>query len=448
MGDYIRVNPIRTLILRFALLALTVLAFTTPFTSAQQQFTIAKIEFEGLERLSPEEILATTDLKVGQPFDLSALDAAAQRLVDSGMFRNVGYKTHATGNQMTITFRVEETKLKSSRVIFDNFIWFSDAELVAAIRRDVPTFSGSTPDEGDTLERIRKSLQRFLHENKIEATVSHVASQDSPGSPVVEHVYSVADMNLPICTLHFPGATNVTEDKLISSARELMGTEYSNKFVGLFAVNNLTKIYRELGHLKAEFAPATAKPEASAKCQSGVDVTIPVDEGKMYKWQRAEWSGNSALTAAELDSLLDMQPGKPANGVKLDKAPTDIEKAYGRKGFITARVRATPEFDDSAGTVIYKVVLREGPQFRMGTLTTKGFPASEAKMLSSKWELKSGDIFDEGYGMEFSKKNMGTILQGIFQQRSLEGRPVPQVKWDTHINRETTTVDVSVELVN
>jgi outer membrane protein assembly factor BamA len=448
MRDNTRVNPMPTLILRFVLLAVIVLAFAASITSGQQQFTIAKIEFEGLERLSSEAVLATTELKVGQQFDLTALDAAAQRLIDSGMFKNVGYKTHATGNQMTITFRVEETKLKSSRVIFDNFIWFSDAELMAAIRRDVPTFSGSTPDEGDTLERIRKSLQRFLHENKIEATVSHIASQDSPGSPLVEHVFSVADMNLPICILHFPGATKITEDKLVSNARELMGTEYSNKFVGLFAVNNLTKIYRELGYLKVEFAPASAKPEASAKCQSGVDVTIPVDEGKMYKWQKAEWSGNSALTAAELDSLLDMQPGKPANGVKLDKAATDIEKAYGRKGFITAHVRATPEFDDRGETVVYKMDLREGPQFRMGTLTTKGFPPSEAKMLSSKWELKSGDIFDEGYGMDFSKKNMGTILRGIYQQRGIEGRPAPQVKWNTHINREATTVDVSVELVN
>lgn len=441
-------NPMRTLILRFVLLALTVLAFASPITSSQQQFTIAKIEFEGLERFSSEAVLASTELKVGQPFDLAALDAAAQRLIDTGMFKNVGYKTHATGNQLTITFRVEETKLKSSRVIFDNFIWFSDAELVAAIKRDVPTFSGDAPDEGDVLERIRKSLQRFLHENKIETTVSHIASQDSPGSQVVEHVFSVADMNLPICTLHFPGATNVTEEKLISSTRELMGTEYSNKFVGLFTANNLTKIYRELGHLKVEFAPASAKPEASAKCHSGVDVTIPVDEGKMYKWQKAEWSGNNALTTAELDSLLDMQPGKPANGVKLDKAPTDIEKAYGRKGFITARVRATPEFDDSSGTVVYKIDLREGPQFRMGTLTAKGFPASESKMLSSKWELKTGDIFDAGYGMEFSKKHMGTILRAIYQQRSVEGRAAPQVKWNTHINRETTTVDVSVELIN
>ena len=438
----------RNVIARVTLVAIVALFLTAPIGSAQQRFTIAKIEFEGLNRLSPEQVLVTTELKVGQQFELAALDAAAQRLIDSGMFKNVAYKTRATANQMTITFKVEETQLRSSRVIFDNFIWFTDAELVTAIQRDVPTFSGTAPDEGDTLDRIRKSLQRFLHENKIEASVSHIASQDSVGSSTQEHVFSVADIKLPICTLHFPGATNVSEDKLISNARELVGTEYSNKFVALFAVNNLSKIYRELGHLKVAFAPAAAKPEASATCKSGVDVTIPVDEGRMYKWQKAEWSGNNALTLGELDSVLDMQAGKAANGVKLDKATAEIQKAYGRKGFIMARVRSTPEFDDSAGTVIYKMEVREGLQFRMGTLTTKGFPASEAKMLTSKWELKTGDIYDDGYGMEFTKKHMGAILREIYQQRSGEGRTAPQVKWNTHVNRETTTVDLSVELVN
>ena len=252
-------NSMRNQILRFIVLAVICLLFVAPTAAAQQRFTIAKIEFEGLERLSPDEVLATTELKLGQQFDLAALDAAAQRLIDSGMFKNVGYKTRPTGNQMTITFRVEETKLKSSRVIFDNFIWFSDAELIAAIRQDVPTFSGIAPDEGDTLDRIRKSLQRFLHEHKIETTVSHITSQDSPGSPIVEHVFSVTDVSMPICTLHFPGAASVTEQKLIADARELMGTEYSNKFVGLFVVNNLSKIYRELGHLKVAFAPAAAR---------------------------------------------------------------------------------------------------------------------------------------------------------------------------------------------
>lgn len=434
---------------KFCLASLSLLLLLcVHISSAQEAFKIAKIEFEGLTRISAEELIVTTELKVGQPFDLAALDAAAQRLIDSGMFKNVAYSTRATRDQITITFRVQEAKIGSSRVLFDNFIWFSDTELVTAIRRDVPSFSGTAPDSGDTVERIRKSLQRFLLENKIEANVSHMVSQDTPGSPVQEHFFSVSDVSLPICTLHFPGSTAVAEPKLIASATSLLGGEYSNKFVSLFATNNLVPLYHELGHLKVAFAPPTAKPEASANCKSGVDLTIPVDEGQVYKWNKAEWSGNQSLNTTELDAILDMKSGQPVNGVKLHKATVQIQKAYGRKGYLAARVRGIPEFDDNLATVVYKVDVLEGPQFRMGQLTTKGFAEREAKMLRDRWELKPGDIFDEGYISEFSKKHIGTILRGAFEDRRAQNRPQPKLDWRTQLDREKLIVDLSVELTN
>src|SRR6185436_18883710 len=82
----------------------------------QQNFKIAKIEFEGLNKLSTDEMIATTELKVGQQFELSALDAAAQRLIDSGFFKNVAYRTKPNRDQITITFVVEEAKVGTSRV--------------------------------------------------------------------------------------------------------------------------------------------------------------------------------------------------------------------------------------------------------------------------------------------------------------------------------------------
>jgi outer membrane protein insertion porin family len=432
---------------RLASLSL-VLSLCVHMSSAQEAFKIAKIEFEGLTRIAAEELMVTMELKVGQPFDLAALDAAAQRLIDSGLFKNVAYSTRANRDQITITFRVQEAKFGSSRVLFDNFIWFSDTELTTAIRRDVPSFSGTAPDSGDTVERIRKSLQRFLLENKIEANVSHMVSQDTPGSPVQEHVFSVSEFSMPICTLHFPGSSAVAESKLIASATSLLGGEYSNKFVSLFATNNLVPLYRELGHLKVAFAPPTVKPESSANCRSGVDLTIPVDEGQVYKWNKAEWSGNQSLNATELDTILDMKSGQPVNGMKLDKATAQIQKAYGRKGYLTVRVRGIPEFDDSLATVVYKVDLLEGPQFRMGQLTTKGFPEREARMLRDRWELKPGDIFDDGYVSEFSKKHIGTILRGAFEDRRAQNRPPPKLDWRTQLNHEKLIVDLSVELTN
>jgi len=266
---------------------LTVLAFLLLLVlpiAAQQNFKIGKIEFEGLNRLPAQDVIATTGLKTGESFSLAALDAAAQRLMDSGNFKNVAYRTRANKDQITITFQVEEVKglSSSSPVIFDNFIWFTDTELIAAVKRDLPSFDGTAPDSGDTTDRIIKALQRFLHEQKIEATVTHMVSQDAVGSAAQEHVFSVNGVPMPICTMHFPGANNIPEAKLVESSKELKDGEYSRKFVSLFAEKNLIPLYREVGQLKAAFAPPLSKPEATATCKNGVEITVPVDEGLIY----------------------------------------------------------------------------------------------------------------------------------------------------------------------
>lgn len=432
--------PLPKLILFLLILALPV--------AAQQNFKIAKIEFEGLNRQSVDEMIATTGLKVGEPFRLASLDAAAQRLVDTGFFKNVAYRTRPHKDQITIIFQVEEAKVASSRVIFDNFIWFSDVELIAAVKRELPSFDGSAPDTGNTVERVVKALQRFLHENKIEATVSHMTSQDDPNSPVQEHVFSVNGVPMPMCTVNFPGAKNISEAKLRESSKQLRDSDYSRKFVTLFADNNLIPLYREVGQLKAAFSPPQAKPEATATCKSGVEITVPVDEGLIYKWNKAEWTGNSALTTLELDALLGMEAGQPANGVKVDQAQRLFKKAYGRKGFLQVNVKSMPEFDEQAQSVVYKMDVVEGPQFRMGRLTTRGFTESEANQINAKWGLKTGEIYDAGYAEEFGRKNFGEIMRDNLRQRAEQGKKPPSLKWDINTNRQTLTVDLTLELAN
>ena len=416
--------------------------------AAQQNFKIAKIDFEGLNRLPYDEVLAHTGLKVGEPFSIAALDAAGQRLVDSGLFKNVGYKTRPNKDQITIIFQLEEAKVSNSRVVFDNFIWFSDVELIAAVKRELPSFDGTAPDTGNTVDRVIKALQRFLHEQKIEATVTHMTSQEDPSSPVQEHVLTVNGVPLPICTVNFPGAQNISEAKLRENSKELRNTEYSRNFVRSYAQNNLIPLYREVGQLKAAFSPPLAKPEATANCKSGVELTVPVDEGLIYKWNKAEWTGNTTFPTQELDPLLGMQAGKPANGRKLDQSLHSIEKAYGRKGFLMAKVRSVPEFDEQEQSVVYKMTVIEGPQFRMGRLSTRGFSESEANQIIAKWELKTGDIFDAGYSDEFLKKHLGEILRNTLQQRSAQGKAPPSVKTEYKPDRKALTVDVTVVMSN
>ena len=433
----------------FALLILILVVDNNAVAAkAQEVSKIARIEFEGLQRLSADEVLANSPLKIGDNFEVAVLDSAAQKLIDSGQFKNVAYRTRNNKGLVTITFQVEETAVPISRVIFDNFIWFTDTELIAAIKRDVPTFSGSAPDNGDVVVRITRSLQTFLHENKIEASVSYITSQDSPESTVQEHVFSVSGIPLPICTLLFPGATNISEAKLTESSKTLVGSEYSTKFISLFAARNLIPLYRETGQLKAAFSPPLPKPEETATCKSGVEVNLPVDEGPVYKLGTAKWSGNAAMSAAQLDAMLSVKSGEVANGLRLDKDLAAAQKAYGRHGFLFTRIKPQIEFKDDSQTVNYLFDVTEGSQYRMGKLNLLGFGENISKQIMERWRLKPGEIFDNEYAEEFSHKELGELLKPIYQERRSQVKPVPSLKWSAKPNQENLIVDLTLELTN
>jgi outer membrane protein insertion porin family len=208
----------------------------------------------------------------------------------------------------------------------------------------------------------------------------------------------------------------------------------------------LFALYREVGQLRAKFAAPVGKPDQ--KCKNGVDVTIPVAEGLIYSWGQTDWSGMNALTSDQLNEILGIKQGDVANGLKFDKGVMAVMKAYGRQGYLNARVRPTPEFNDSAQKVTYKIDVSEGPQYRMGSLTFKGLTERDAKALRDAWKLRRGEVFDQGYLDEFFKNDSRNALQRLFEERRTLGKPPPLLDTKLNANKESLTVDVTLELAN
>lgn len=405
---------------------------------AQTGRKIAAIEIEGLQALTTETVIATSGLKIGETFSVKATDAAAERLLNSGLFKRVAYRTRNVGANVTITFQLEEMKGQSSPVVFDNFIWFSDEELAAAIKREVPSFNGSAPDIGNTNEAIKKALQNLLAERKLPGQVEYNPTEH-------EHLFRVEGVPMKICTLHFPGAQSVSEQKLIQATRSSMDLEYSRQSTKTFPKYGLYPIYRELGHLRASFGPPVAKPDSNAGCE-GIDLTIPVNEGALYSWAKAEWSGNQVLSAKELDDMLGMKPGEAANGKKFDQGLSEVKKAYGKHGHIQARMNPTPEFDDAGPKVTFKIAVNEGPQYWMGTVEFKGFSSEDAATLSKKWALKSGEVYDQSYAGRFFRNDAREITSRIANERQSQGKPLPNIDTREIPNRQTLIVNLIIEL--
>ena len=439
------VSARRRLKFAHAALLLAALALIAPAAAqarqtqgAPQSIKLERIEFKGLERVREAEALEKSGLAPGQAVDIDGVEAAANRLLESGLFSNLSYKLKGTTDKAVLTFEVIEPKL-TMPVAFDNFVWFTDDELAAAVRRRFPAFDGTAPEAGTATEQIRQALEELLRERKIEGKVEYALSAD-PSGRKVGHLYSVRGAGLRVCKLNFAGARAVPEELLVTKSAGIFDNEYSRAHVSGFAESNLLPLYHERGYLRAAFSPPSVKAEAAPDCERGVAVTMYVDEGSIYVWDKAAWEGAGGLTPQELDAALGMRPREIANAARLAKGLAAVRRAYGRKGYLGVRIRPEPEFDDAARTVAYRFRVAEGPQYRMGELTITGLDEAATNNLRGRWRLLHKEVFDEGYADEFVRRNVPEFLK----ESARAGNPLPALKVETRVtpDHEKHTVDV------
>ncbi|MDQ3906736.1 MAG: hypothetical protein M3268_00145 [Acidobacteriota bacterium] len=398
---------------------------------------LAKIEVVGLQQLKQEEVVAASGLQVGQEVDVAGLDAAAEKLMASGLVTKMAYKLRERGGEATVTFDIVEAARRGNLpVVFDNFVWFTPEEIAAAVRKEVPNFDGTAPESTAVIESIRHALAELLLAKKIAAEIEYMPAASESGANA-HHVFGVKGVAMPVCALSYPGAAAVTEKELVANSGSVEGEDYSRENVVGFANAALGRVYHERGYLRVKFGEPSARLAAGAAgCgANGVAVTIPVEEGSQYSWGGATWEGASALAPPELVAALGMKQGEVANEVKIERSLQEVQKAYGRKGYLTASFRPTPQFDDAARSVAYRFEVREGPQYHMGSLHVEGLSETDAGRVRALWQLGPGSVFDEGYVGVFAQRAMAELMKaGALMRVTTNVKPDPK----------TQTVDVTL----
>jgi outer membrane protein insertion porin family len=392
-------------VLSFLLLASLLIAAPSGYgrqAADTKAWKLNKIEFSGLQRFNESQVIPITGLQLGASVDVGALNAAMKRLEDTGFFKKVGYNYRYRGDQLDVTFQVEEMKWDLP-VVFDNFVWFTDEELQNAVRQLVPNFGGYAPRSGNVTTLITRALEQLLRERKIAGQVEYTPTYDELAKTEKDHNFSVKEQKFQICKLRFPGATAVKESELVKVSKPLMSLDYSRGYLNEFIYGNLIPVYRERGYLRAKFQAPQARLEQGSDCKGGLDVAIEVEEGLGYTWDKAEWIGNEALSVNDLETILNMKSGDVANGLKVDNALKTIQTTYGKKGYILARATAKESFDEAKRSVTYQISIAEGAQYRMGDIVVTGVSESDANKLKEKWKLKQGDVFDASYPNEYMK---------------------------------------------
>jgi outer membrane protein assembly factor BamA len=400
-------------------------------------FRLTKISVSGMQKYSEQQIIAVSGLFAGESVSLEDLSAAANRLAQYGAFQRVTYRYRTQNDEMGLEFQVvEASNLLTCR--FDNFVWFTPADLDSRLSRAVPLYDGSAPPSGQMLENIQAALRKILLQKGVPGDVQFIPSSAGPGQPVTIIDFTASGVSLPIQEIHFPGASAISADILERDSKPLLGQDYTQTEVEIFVHETLLPLYGERGYLRTRFEEPTALVLGTdyAAATQNVSVTMAVHEGIAYNWNGEEWSGNHLFPSAELDKLLGMRLQAPANMAKYDQGLKNIAEAYGKQGYLLLVISPHKRLDDATRRANYLFSVEEGPQFHMGRLTINAPSARATRRLLKEWKLRLGDVFDESYVNQFMK-NALTDLHSSEKQ-------IANTRIAIHPDPNTDTVNVEI----
>ncbi|HXW16800.1 MAG TPA: FtsQ-type POTRA domain-containing protein, partial [Candidatus Acidoferrales bacterium] len=326
---------------------------------------LAKISVTGSQRFSSDAIAATINLQKGQTLHPSDLQAAADRLAQTGEFANVNYRYEATPQGIVV-----ELSLADAPVIpayFDNFPWLPNELISQSLAKAVPFYDGRVPSEGTVVDDVAQALTKLLDGVKISGSVTHRVLR-APGSDQLVQEFQLDGPQLPIEAVFFTDALADEDRAVHQSLNQLIGHPYSRYAIETFTFEQVRPLYEASGHLHAIMGEPAARfsGEPNQPPSQSVTAIIPVQAGPVYKWGGATWTGSAAISAGDLNSLVGLKDGELADGTKLDAAWLRIADAYAHIGYLDAAVTPSLELNDAAARASCKIAIVEGPQYHMG----------------------------------------------------------------------------------
>jgi outer membrane protein assembly factor BamA len=418
-----------------AALIFTALLLPLPGAMGQGQSSaasspLAAIEVTGSSRFRPQQIAAATGLRLGAQVTADDLQKAANDLAQLGPFTKVGYRYGSADAGVRVEYQV--TDAPEVAIWYDNFPWFTDDELNAAIKSSVPLYDGAAPEHGTLLDLMASALGGLLSTRGVNARVLHDLVTAPTGDKQVQQ-FHVEDSSVRITAISFSDPLAQSERGIQMRLSDLVGQPFSRTAIELFELEQVRPVYLAHGYLRVRFGPPSAQMSGGS-----ATVSAPIDAGPVFTWGGITWKGNSAIGVLELSGLVPFHEGDPADGTKIEAAWDAVRKAYMRLGYLDVNLNAAPQFDEGAHRAAYVVTVTEGPQYHMGKLVLTGLSMEGERRIRSAWRIPAGAVFDADIYDEFLANGTKQAFAGLPFHYDKIGRFLQQ-------DPSTATVDVLLD---
>ena len=384
---------------RPALFSLCLLITSTTLTA--QTFKLPAISFTGAPAYSQADLLKVLNLHAGDNATQAELDAAANRLNDTGLFADIHYQSGPRG----LVFAIKP--MPTSQLVpahFNNFVWWTSEELNAALKSRIPLYTGQVPLAGNMQDTITAALKAMVDEKGVTANI--VAIPNVPlGGTATAVSFAIDTPQVLIHSLNFAQVSPAMQPKLQNAIKNETGQPFVQNETRSTIADQLTSIYHDAGYLDATLTNLSYSQSVITPDAINLSLTATISEGEPYRISSLTWDGSELMSAADFNRSAKLKPEDIASQHALKQSLQPLAHAYYTKGFQDAKVQAASAFDRASHHVAYTVHVVPGEQYRFNGIKVLGLSAEQQKEFDSAWKMHPGDFYDVDYLTSFLQKN-------------------------------------------
>lgn len=379
---------------RFLVIAVLLVAGVAARPLGAQTYNPRAIRFVSTDASQPvnaPELLRISGLKQGVPLTKAEIEAALQKLGDSGAFSSLSYSV----NDAALTIRLTPAGGgQALPVRFANLVWWTHDELIKILEQRVPLFHGELPLQGNQTGDVEDVLVALLKEKGIpDAHVTAIPSS-GPGGAINGVALSITSPEILVGETHFDGAVPEVAAKLNKLDHELAGRNFDRQDVTNTIQQTVEEIFQDAGYLDVKNEPPVFSPPRKDLTQYVVDTQLTLHPGALYRISAVALHPEPPLADGDLRAVLPFKAGDPASASDFRVALGTLARAYAARGYLEAKADATVNRDRSNHTMSYSFTFTPGAQFHLAAVDTSGLSSDLQQEFRGMWDVAPGAVCD------------------------------------------------------
>ncbi|MET0389918.1 MAG: outer membrane protein assembly factor BamA [Polyangiales bacterium] len=380
---------------------------------------VARIEIQGQGRVSSDDIRSTLKLKEGMPCSDGDVTRDAHALWDLGYFRDVRVRGDVAGDEIVLTFEVQERPaIGEIAYVGNDAIEQSDIEAKVTLK-----IGGilSVPEVRSQVDKIRDLYAEkgyFLAKIRFEL-------HDRPNNEVQVAFVIDEGAEVSVRRIRFTGNDNLTESEL----RSVIQTSQTNVFSFVTSsnkykrdafdedVNRLNALYYDYGYLTVELREPRVELTSD---RHYIDITIPIKEGPRFRVGRVrvaeiDEQGNEQEPLEgrkRLRESVTLNPGDWFSRSTIAKDLQEITRFYRDHGYAKAEVQPDTALHMEKRQVDLALSVRRGPLVYVERINIKGNTKTRDAVLRREARIIEGELYSQT-AVERSKERMTAL--GYFE---------------------------------